>query len=296
MVQRIRTLVVDDEHLARRTLEDLLATDSEIELCGSCSDGPSALKAILKERPDLILLDVQMPGLNGIQVIANVEKRLTGSSLPLVIFITAYDRYAIRAFERHALDYLLKPFGNRRFREAIARAKSRIRERGTAEFQRQLLQLLQQHAYDGDSPSLPQKPTATTAGGTTNTVPASTATGLSASSDPVTFHGKRLGIRDRGRAHFFDANDIISFEAVGQYVTAHTTEGEIMFRESLGRLQKKLEGGQFLRIHRSTIVNVAHIARVESVRAGGYEIHLKSGRRLAISRRRVGYVLKRLGL
>jgi len=296
MSRKIRTLIVDDERLARRTLEDLLSRDSEIEVCGSCPDGPSAVEGILRERPDLVLLDVQLPGLNGIQVLESVKRKLPEMSLPLVIFVTAYDRYAIRAFEHHALDYLLKPFGDRRFREALARAKLRIQEQGTREFQRQLLGLVRQHMDESASTALPRGSTGSAAAGTANEGTASATTGPPAPGGSVTLQGDRVAIRDRGQVLLFAVDDIIWFEADGQYVIAHTAEGEVMFRESLGNLQKRLEGLRFLRIHRSTVVNATHIGRVESVAAGGYEIHLKSGRRLAISRRRVGYVLRRLGL
>ncbi|HVQ39476.1 MAG TPA: response regulator, partial [Pyrinomonadaceae bacterium] len=148
----IRTLIVDDEPLARRTLRDLLQDDPEVEIIGECSNGLEAVAFIEKERPDLLFLDIQMPGLNGFETLAQTEP----GRIPAIIFVTAYDQYALRAFEVHALDYLLKPFNDKRFAEALHQAKNHIELRQINQISRSLLNLLGERAGGEPGPEARQ--------------------------------------------------------------------------------------------------------------------------------------------
>jgi two-component system, LytTR family, response regulator len=238
---KIRTLIVDDEPLARQRLRRLLEADPEVSIIGECSDGEQALADLRERRPDLLFLDVQMPALDGFGVLQSLE----GDELPIVIFVTAHDRYALKAFEVHALDYLLKPFDKSRFAAALGRAKAQFKQGNAAELNDRLQELLQKVPV--------RRP-------------------------------ERLMVKAEGRISFVRIEDIDWVEAAGNYLRLHVGKEEHLVRESLTALEKKLDPGRFVRIHRSTIVNLERIRELQPAFHGDYVIILRDGTELALSR------------
>jgi two-component system, LytTR family, response regulator len=244
----IRTLVVDDEPLAREGLRLLLASDPDVEVVGEATSGRDALGAVRRLRPDLVFLDVQMPEMNGFDVLAALQAA-GETNLPAVIFVTAYDRYALRAFEVHALDYLLKPFDDERFADALERAKRHLRLTHVSSLSERLLSLLE--TYRGP--------------------------------DGTREYMTRLSIKDAGRVLFLDVAEVDWIEAADYYVQLHVGGKSYLHRESMQRLEERLDPGRFLRIHRSAIVNRQ---RVKELRHKGRELHcvLASGVSLKVAR------------
>ena len=241
----IKTLIVDDEPPSRRRVRDLLAEDPEFVLIGECGDGAEAV-AVLKERPcDLVFLDVQMPGVDGLEV----ARQLSEGRGPAVIFVTAYDCYALPAFEVQAVDYLLKPFDRERFRKALARAKVDIRrERGEAVF--------------------PPAAQPTAAGD------------LPGDKKPL----ERVTIRTAGRIYFLKTSEIEWIEAAGNYLRLHAAGKTHSLRETMSNLEGRLDPERFWRIHRSTIVNVDRIRELQPLFHGDYVVVLRDGTELTLSR------------
>jgi two-component system LytT family response regulator len=240
---KIRTLIVDDEPLARQRLRKLLEADADIAILGECGDGQQALADLQEFRPDLVFLDVQMPVLDGFGVLHG----LAGTPLPVVIFVTAHDRYALKAFDVHALDYLLKPFDKARFTTALTRAKEHFRQGAAAALDQRLQELLQ--SVEGRRRG-----------------------------------AERLMIKSGGRITFVRIADIDWIEAAGNYVRLHVGKEDHLLRESLTALEKKLDAGRFVRVHRSTIVNVDRIREIQPAFNADYVIILRDGKELALSR------------
>jgi len=238
-VGRIRTLLVDDEPAARELLVGLASRDRDIEVVGCCSDGMEAVERIRAQRPDLVILDVQMPGMSGFEVLEELE----GTELPLVIFATAHDRHALQAFEVQAIDYLLKPFDAQRFQVALERAKRRFRNEEMVEIRRSYGELL------------------------------SGLRRLSGESAPAPAPG-RLAVRRGSRVDFVDLDDIDWIEAANQYVRIHTGEEEYLMRRSLGQLEQELDPDRFVRIHRSSLVAVRSIRSLETLGDGSARVLL----------------------
>ncbi len=250
--QKIRVLIVDDESLARRTIRDLLADDAEIEVIGECSNGPEAVNFIRQQSPDLLFLDIQMPGLSGFETLARVEVE----RLPAIIFVTAFDRYALQAFEVHALDYLLKPFSDRRFEEALRQAKAQIEMREVNRLSQSLLALLGEQA---------------------------------AAPPPETRRRNfltRFMIRSGGRVAFIKSDEVDWIAADDYYLKLHVGTKAHLLRMSLNELEEKLDPARFLRIHRSTIVNFDRIKELHQNPNGEYIVVLKNGTELKLSRSR----------
>lgn len=243
---KIRTLIVDDEPLARERLRKLLDAEPDIEIAGECADGAAALETALAERPDLIFLDVQMPELDGFGVVAGLDM----DPLPAIIFVTAHDRFALKAFEVHALDYLLKPFDRERFKKALERARELVKQRHTGDLSSRLASLI--------TDLKPNKP------------------------DPK--HLDRLAIKTEGRVLFFKTDDIDWIEAADNYVSIHVGNEEHLHRETMASLEAKLPPARFLRINRSTIVNIERIREMQPMFHGDYVVILKNGARLSLSR------------
>jgi two-component system LytT family response regulator len=239
---KIRTLIVDDEPLARQRLRRLLEADADIAILGECSDGQTAVTELRDLRPDLVFLDVQMPVLDGFGVI----QALAGTALPVVIFVTAHDRYALKAFEVHALDYLLKPFDKARFAAALDRAKAQVRQGSAAALNERLAEMLQ--------------------------------------SAPGRRGPERLMVKSGGRIYFVRIEDIDWIEAAGNYVRLHVANEDHLLRETLSALEKRLDPARFVRIHRSTIVNLDRIREIQPAFHGDYVIVLQDGKELALSR------------
>jgi two-component system, LytTR family, response regulator len=243
---KIRTLIVDDEPLARERLRKLLETEADIEIVGECADGGDAVAVSARQRPDLIFLDVQMPELDGFGVI----ERLEGQPLPAVIFVTAYDRFALKAFEVHALDYLLKPFDRERFQKALERARQLVQQRQSGDLSHRLSSLI------GDLKAEKAEPK----------------------------YLDRLAVKTEGRVLFFKIEDIDWIEAADNYVGIHVGNEEHLHRETMASLETKLPPQRFLRISRSTIVNIERIKEMQPMFHGDYVVILKNGTRLSLSR------------
>jgi two-component system LytT family response regulator len=243
---RIRALVVDDEPVARDRLVRLLEQQRDIDLVGQCSNGLETVTAIEQLSPDLVFLDVQMPEMDGFEVVRALE----AGRVPAVVFVTAYDEYAVRAFEVHALDYLLKPFSSVRFRATLAHAREQLDRHRTGDLGRRLLEL---------APTLWEK-----------------------SGAPKT--ADRLLVRSTGRVHFVRTSEIDWCEAAGNYVRLHVGEESHLFRETMNGLESKLDPQHFVRIHRKTIVNVERIEELRSSLAGECTVHLRNGAKLTLSR------------
>jgi two-component system, LytTR family, response regulator len=248
-MKRIKTIIVDDEPIARRNLQALLKDDAEIEVIAVCASGAEAVKSIRKTPPDLLFLDVQMPEVDGFAVL----KRINVATVSAIVFVTAHDQYALKAFESHALDYLLKPFSDERFTLAIERAKQQIRQRDAAELSRKLQSLLTEHGE--------QTSTADEA------------------------HVSRFLIKESSRVFFVKTEEIDWVEAADYYVNLHVGMKTHLLRETMSDLENKLDPAMFLRIHRSAIVNLRQVKEVQT-RLGEYIAVLKDGTKLKLSRSR----------
>jgi len=229
--QKIRTLVVDDEPVARARVMSLLQDEPDIEIIGECESGAEAISRIEAASPDLVFLDIQMPQMDGLQL-----SRALGDRMPAVVFITAYDEYALRAFEVHALDYVLKPFSAERFKSALTHAR--------------------QHLSKRPSPG----------------------------TRPAPERRDRLVIKSSGRIYFVRTNDIDWCEAAGNYVRLHVGAQTHLVRGTMGYIESQLDPRQFVRVHRSTIVNVDRIQELRSSFNGEYIITLHDKTRLTLSR------------
>lgn len=238
MVKKIRTVIVDDEPLARTSLTVLLRLHPEVEIVAECGSGEDALSVIRASKPDLVFLDVQMPECDGFDVI-----EILGSDAPCVVFVTAYDSYALRAFEVGALDYLLKPFDNARFERTLERAKERV---------------------------------------------ASVNNGQKAK--------KSFVIKTAGQVSFVAASEIDWIEAADYYVSLHLGAKTHLLRRSMAELEKELDQKAFCRIHRSAIVRLEKVRRLELNESGEYDVLLSNGARLRLSRRYRKELQSRLGI
>ena len=241
----IRTVIVDDEPLARERMRSLLDTEEDVEIVGEAKDGVEAVETILGQSPDLVFLDVQMPKLDGFEVIQTVG----AERMPPVVFVTAYDQHALRAFEVQALDYLLKPFDQERFHGALKRVRSQIDNQETRDLGRRLLALVRDLKSD--------RPAART---------------------------DRLVVKSGGRLFFLRAEEIDWIEAAGNYVRLHLGEEAHLFRETMTRMEARLDTRRFVRIHRSRIVNTERIKELQPWFNGEYVVVLRNGTRLPLSR------------
>jgi len=238
---RIRAVIADDEALARKFIRQMLKDEPDVEIIGECANGKEAVSMIRSEKPDLIFLDVQMPEKDGFAVLQSVPE------LPEIIFTTAYEQYAIRAFELHALDYLLKPFDQARFRDAIRHAKERLRSMPDKDVRRQINALLQ--SVEKESRYL-----------------------------------DRLVIKSGGRISFLSTDEITWIEADDKYVLLHTGRINPMVRQTLNAMEAQLDPKKFKRIHRSAIVNVARIKELQPMFNGEHSVLLEDGTKLTLTR------------
>jgi len=242
-MQPISTLIVDDERLARSRLRRLLNPDPEIEIAGECANGLEAVDFLRRHTPGLVFLDVQMPGMDGFEVLQKAKSE----PLPVVVFVTAYDHYALRAFEVHAFDYLLKPFDRRRFHQTLARAKTQVK-------------LLRQKDWD------------------------QRIGGLLDNLDTERRDLNRIAIRAGGYIHLLDAGSIDWVEAADNYIKFHCGSEIHVSRETMASIEKRLDPSRFIRIHRSTIVNADRVKEIQPSRFGDYQVVLRDGAVLALSR------------
>lgn len=238
----MRALIVDDEALARTALLRLLKRERDISIIGQCGDGESAVQTIQQEKPDLVFLDVQMPEMNGFEVVESIG----AEAMPVTIFVTAFDRYAIRAFDSNAVDYLLKPFAPERLARALTRARDRCFGRQDKESAQRLFALLDSRLQSD--------------------------------------YARRLAVPVNGRIVFVPVDEIDWIQAEGNYARLHVSRKIYDVRETLQALMEKLDPREFIRIHRSTIVNVRRIREVQPWFQGSHIVVLQTGEELRMSR------------
>lgn len=251
---KIRALIVDDEPLGRQGVLRFLKNDPEIEVVAQYGDGQTAVAAILSRKPDLVFLDIQMPEIDGFEVV----RRVGPEKMPATIFVTAFDRYALRAFEANAIDYLLKPVGQARFEKALSRVKARIAENSKQDVTQRIIATLEQINRQDQ-------------------------------------YAERLPVPENGRILFVKTKEIDWIEADGNYARLHVGVRTHEVRETLNALEQRLDPRDFLRIHRSTIVNVHRIKEIQPWFHGYHLVLLQNGQELRMSRYQ-SEVAKRLGL
>jgi two-component system, LytTR family, response regulator len=238
----LSVLIVDDEPLARERLRTFLEEEADVRILGECTSGRTAVRAIQDKKPDLVFLDVQMPGLDGFGVVGQLGAR----PAPAIVFVTAFDQYALKAFEVHALDYLLKPFDRERFQATLNRAREshRLRHGGGDERLAALVEALAERRKFVD----------------------------------------RLLVKSGGKERLIAVGEIDWFEAAGNYVRIHTGGERLLLRETMAKLEERLDPDQFTRIHRSTIVNLKKVREMEPWFHGDYVVRLIDGQKLTLSR------------
>jgi two-component system LytT family response regulator len=271
MSDTIRTLLVDDEPLAREGLRLRLARETDIEVVGEAADGPAAIDAILALRPDLLFLDVQMPGLDGFDVLS----RTADTFLPIVVFVTAYDSYAVRAFVVHALDYLLKPIAHRRLQEALGRVR-RERDRDASEAYLERVRVLLDSRDSGASRRYRPSPEER---------------GDDAARDASGGYASRFTVRDGERFVLIRATAVDWIEAAANYVRLHAGQRALPLRTPIGDLERRLDPAQFTRVHRSAIVNLDRIREIKPESYGEYSVVLTTGESLRLGRSYRGRLL-----
>jgi two-component system LytT family response regulator len=282
----IRVLIADDEPLARRRLVRFLRAEPDVEIVAECGGGAAAVTALAEHEVDLALLDVQMPDMDGFEVVSAHLAARGADRMPPVVFVTAYDEYAIRAFEVHALDYLLKPVTAERFQAAFKRAREHMERVRAAQAGRRLKAMLEQvlageRAADGGAAGL-SAIAAAWAGS-----PAPTAHGPNAAAPASQGSGQyadRITIKTDGRVFVVKVSDVDWFEAQGNYVRVHAGKQAHLIRETITAVESSLNPAQFARIHRSTVVNLDRIRELQPWFAGDYLVILKDGTQLKLSR------------
>lgn len=242
-MEKIKVLIVDDEPIARKGIRSHLSNERDIEVVGECGNGLEAVSAIQDLKPDIVFLDIQMPELNGLGVI----EAIGSDRMPVIIFISAYDRYTLQAFEVHALDYLLKPFETERFQRALQRSREHLRTKRASQINHRLLDLLE---------SLKERPKTL----------------------------DRLVVKSSGRVYFVDVDEIDWIEAADNYVRLYVGAKGHLLHESLTSIEKKLDESRFARVHRSRIVNTTKIKELHPLFHGEYVIVLQSGTKVTSGR------------
>jgi two-component system, LytTR family, response regulator len=245
-MDNIRVLVVDDEKPARTRILELLEKQPDVEIAGVGRDGIEGIDLVRTQSPDLLFLDVQMPGKDGFEVL----QEITPEQAPLTIFVTGYDKYAIQAFEAHALDYLLKPFSDERFEAAFQRGRQHIRAQTVGELGLRFARLLENQTNP----------------------------------DQGSEYFERVLIKSSGRVTFLDVGDIDWIEAAGVYVHLHVGAKSYLYRATVGQMQERLDPKRFVRVHRSTMINTSRIVELQPRTHGDYVVVLKGGVELTLSR------------
>lgn len=252
--RKIRTLIVDDEPLARERVRTMVGQEADLEVIAEARDGAEAVDVILSRDPDLVFLDVQMPKLDGFEVITSVGPE----RMPPVVFTTAFDQHALRAFEVQALDYLLKPFDQERFRGALSRVRQQIDRQESGELGRKLIALVRD--MQGDAPPAAEAP-------------------------PVADRrSERMVVKSNGRLFFLRADEIDWIEAAGNYVRLHVGAETHLMRETMNAIETRLDPEVFFRIHRSRIVNIERVKELQPWFNGEYVVLLRNGTKLTLSR------------
>ena len=292
----VRVLIVDDEPLARDCMRLALRGVPDVSIVAECGDGETAVEGIRRHTPDIVLLDVQMPGLDGFAVLDRIEPAL----MPVVVFVTAFDSHAIRAFEVHALDYVLKPFPDERLVAAVDRARATVQERRNGELGRRLAAFVHQWqagliggaGMPVASPAMPNG-SAALAGTAERVAPVpETEPDLAEPPRAASSYIARFAVRSDGRVRFVAASDVDWIEADGNYMVLHVGEAQHRLRASLAGLTEGLDPKRFVRIHRSVIVNVERIREVQPWFGGDYIAILRTGAKLRVSRLRAPQLLR----
>ncbi len=263
-MSEIKAIVVDDEQIARDGVALLLDRDPEIELVARCPNGVEAVEKIRELEPDLLFLDIQMPGMNGFEVLHALEQE----KLPVTIFITAYEQYAIKAFEVNAIDYLLKPFDDDRFYQALEKAKENVRKNKNYEISSKMNDLLT-YLEKGQKTSAEGKEEA---------------------------YLTRLFVKNAGQISFIKVMDIDWIESDDYYVNIHVSGKSHLLRETMNNLEKRLDPAQFIRIHRGTIINIDRIKSIEPYHKNEYIVVTHSGQTFNLSRSRKELLNKKFGI
>jgi two-component system LytT family response regulator len=261
----IRALVVDDEPLARERLQGLLDDRSGVSLVAEAEDGQEAVDALRGQDPDLVFLDVQMPGMSGIDVV----EEMGPEAMPVTVFVTAYDQYAIKAFDLAAVDYLLKPFDDERFEQALERAREQIVSQDANALSHRLLRMLKEQ-----DPSLLDQ--------------------VDTESDEA--YLERIAVQGRGKARIVSVDDVTHITADGSYAEVHTEDDTHVIRERMKTLAARLDPSEFVRVHRSAIVRLDEVELILRSGGGDYAVRLQSGTTLSVSRGRIEELQDRLGV
>lgn len=262
----LRVLIADDELLARQRIEDLLAKEEDVEIAGTADSGRKAVEAIHSLRPDLVFLDVQMPEMTGLEV-----ARTVGEAMPATIFVTAYDQHALAAFDLAAVDYLVKPFDDERFTQALRRARKSVELEEVERMTRRLMSLLR--AETADHPAPPAQPAAAT---------------------PE--YLERISVESRGQVRVVPTAKIDYITASGPYAELHVGERTFAIRERMQTLEERLDPAHFFRIHRSAIVRLDLVETLLRSSGGDYAVRLRSGVELSVSRGRREELEQKMGL
>lgn len=260
----LRALIVDDEPLARQRIADMLRSDRRVEIVGEVDNGVDAVDTIRTAQPDLVFLDVQMPGRSGLDVVREVGV----DAMPLTIFVTAYDKHALEAFEVAAVDYLVKPFDDERFEQALQRARRMVELREGDNLRSRLLSVLQgERAADAETAAPPRGK-----------------------------YLERIPVEMRGKVRVVPVGEIEYIVASGPYADLYSGDRKYVIRESMQNLEDRLDPNVFIRTHRSVIVRLDLIETLHKGAGGDYEVQLKSGRRLRVSRSRLEALERKLGV
>ncbi|GMG87950.1 LytR/AlgR family response regulator transcription factor [Biformimicrobium ophioploci] len=259
-MSRLKAVLVDDEPLALRLLQSILEEISDIEVVATGRNGREALSAVVKHTPDILFLDVQMPGMNGFEVV----RRLQGDTIPLVIFTTAFDEYAIEAFEVHAVDYVLKPLENERLALAIERARGRLPNPGAAQAGDALQNEKARLVASIEALNEPQ--------------------GTASASPPGGAAAGKLAVKDRGKITMLNQADVEWIDAAGDYMCVHARGTTHIMRSTMKELEQQLCSETFKRVHRSTLVNLNYIEQITTLTKGEFLLTLSSGAEVKVSR------------
>ena len=258
MQRPLRVLIVDDEPLGRQRIEDLVRKDPSIEIAGTAADGTAAVQAIRTLRPELVFLDVQMPGMTGLDVI----RELGPDEMPATVLVTAYDKHALEAFELAAVDYVVKPFDDERLEEAIKRARRLVGASESHFLRERMMELLRAESD-----------------------------GLKA---VRTSWLERIAVETRGKVKYIQVREVLYIVAAGPYAELFVADRKHLVRMSMNTLEEQLDPQRFMRIHRSAIVQLAMIDVLHKAPGGDYEIQLRNGIRLSVSRTRLEELERRM--
>ncbi len=241
--RKIRVMIVDDEPLARHGLREVLSAEDDLEIIAECADGNEAVAAFVKKRPDVIFLDIQMPEKDGFDVV----RMIPPEELPFIVFVTAYNEFALKAFTANALDYVLKPFDNERIHVTLKRVREMVRLKQQAGYSERILNAVKSFA-------------------------------------PKVSYLLRIPIRLAGKITLVKTDDVVWIEAAADYIHIHTATEKFITREAIGEMELQLDPAMFVRIHRSSIVNLRHITEVQSNHHGDYTALLDNGTSLPVGR------------